>query len=684
MRVPVDGSSRTEPIRRWVLLVVAVLTPLIFITGEFTQPYNVPKMAVLVAGTGLALALKLYDMAASGHRWRVFGLWVPVTSICGPLFASWAISPYRGWALFGQYPRFQGLLPYLVFGLFGLLLVDAFGERPVVLAWALTGAAAAAGGYALVQSLGLDPLTWYYGGVPFPFTGSTGGHVNYTGGFLAIALPVAMYLWVRAARARPLAILAMVLIGAGLLVSLSQGPWVAAAGGVIIVVASLLAGRIPSARWLGLVAAGVMATVVIAPILASLVAGEGRDGLLGGTSRSRATFWEASMSLGIESPILGRGPNSFAVDGVRYRPLEDALRNGHNFTDDPHSVPLSFLANAGFVGLVGYIGVIVWAVGRFRRLDVDNILGHAFAGAFAAYFIQGLVGIDEPTQRIGMWIALGGLAICSATRPIETKSREPARTSMRITAAVGCAVLGVAAVSWGWLFLEADRNVVQAIGALHAGRQDDARELFDSAIAFRDEFEFREIYAGDLGQAALAAGEEGAPLIEEMNQVNSYLEMFPQHFAIAVAGELLHYWGHFDPEADRMALSTFERLLELDPENPLVEIEIGEVLLDLDRPDDAVALLEEIAPSLEGRMEDFWSMLAIARFRGGDLEGADSALDLSDVPAGTSCRNLIAHRLLAPPSAEPPQVMAFSCPRGLIDWYEDQRARIFGNGLDGS
>ena len=685
MTTPITGAGS---IRRAILILVVVGAPLIFVTGTFTDSFNVPKLALLIAGTSVASALKLFDMIMNRSRWRTGGLWIPVVSICGPLTISWALSPYRGWALFGQYPRFQGLLPYLIFGLFGLLVVDAFHDRPIVLAWALAGAGAISGAYALAQSLGLDPLTWYVGGAPFPVTASTGGHPNYTGGFLAISLPVAIYLWVRAPRLRSLGAAATVLISAGLLLSLSQGPWVAASGGVALVIGSLLASRVTKARSLALAAAGFMAIVIVTPVLAGLVIGEGSAGLFGGTSRSRATFWDASIDLAADSPVIGRGPNSFAVDGVRHRPLEDALRNGHNFTDDPHSVPLSFLANAGIFGLIGYIGAAAWAVGRYLKLPADHLLGHAFAGAAVAYFVQGLVGVDEPIQRIGMWVALAGLAACSVGQspPRAPTSSAPSSapsstgTRMRWTASLALGALALGTVWWAWLFLEADGNIVQALDALQAGDVREAHDRFERAISFRDEFEFREIYAGTAGQAALNIGPEGGPLIEEMRRVNTYLREFPEHIAIAVAAEHLHYWGHFDPSADLDALAGFERLLILDPHNPLVEIEASEVLLDLDRAEEAVALLESIAPSLQGKSQDFWSMLAIAHFLTGDTESADSALDEADRVAGTtSCRNRIAHQLVDSLSAEHARSLPFVCSAGLVNWYEDHEARTTGS-----
>lgn len=670
-----EAMDRTASIRRAVLLFLVVLVPVAFVKGPLFETFNVPKLALLVAGVGAAGALRLFELLTLRSRPSFAGLWVPVVAICLPLTLSWAASPYKQWALLGQYPRFQGLLPYLIFGAFGLLVVDAFGRTSLSLAWALVVGGGISGAYALLQSLSLDPLTWYVGGAPYPITSSTGGHPNYTGGFLAIALPVAVYLWVCAPRGRRFAALATVLIGGGLVTSLSQGPWGAGLGGVVVLVGAFLA---PQRRWVrkatAIVTVALAATMII-PVVVGTLLPQDRGGVFGGTSRSRGNFWRASFQLAAESPILGRGPNSFAVDGVRYRPLEDALRNGHDFTDDPHSVPLSFLANSGLVGFGGFGLLIAWVVVRIRRLPSEDLLGHAFGAACVAYLLQALVGIDEPIQRIAAWTVLAGLASRPIAEPI-SPSLPSEQSSLFLKVAAGATSLAIAttAIYWSARFVLADRDVAIASEFFEEGKLGAAQGHFEAALRFRDEYEFRETYSQLLGLAALREGAGGADLIDKMGLINSYLSEFPESTAIATEAELLHYWGHFDPRGDARALSRYERLLELDPENPLVETQMGEVLLDLDMATAAVELLKPLAAGLPGRASDLWAILSIAYARNGRMSDALAALDVARAAdPGTSCRRMIAESLIAGDSGkEPPLALSFICSRGLYQWYQDQ------------
>lgn len=658
--------------RRWMLLAMVVAVPVGFVKGFFTDPFNVPKLALLVAGTGVVGALKIEALITRRERFVVRDAWLPAAFICVPLLVSWAASPYRAWALFGQYPRFQGLVPYLVFALFGLLLVDALSGRRRELAYALVAGGALAGGYALLQSLGLDPLTWIVEGAPYPVTHSTGGHPNYTGGFLAMALPMTLYLWSRTGRVRLLGAAATILVAAGLIVSLSQGPWAAAAGAVAVLAGAAMRRRRSYAPSAALTATAFIGIAMIAPVVISMTDAAGFGGPFGGTSRTRGAFWKASLSLAVEHPVIGNGPNSFAVDAVRHRSLEEAIRSEYDFTDDPHSVPLSFLANAGIVGFAGYIGAAIWIVLRARRVIRKDLLGSAFAAAAVAYLLQGLVGVDEPIQRTGAWVAIAGLALSSplVAAPL---AGGPSSRMRRGVAMFVAATIAFGTTAWAVGFLRADRDMVRSLIAFENGDIAAARSRFEQALSFRDEYLFRHHYAENLGVAALDRGAGSTALVAEMLRVNRHLRDFPEHTAIAREAEVLHYWGHHDMRGDLQALDRYDRLRRIDPENPLVETQMSEVLLDLGRTRAALTLLEPLTDSLAGRAPDFWAILAIARLQSGDIAGARLALETARaVTPATRCRVEIASLLIVGDDDGGQLTLPFICDLGLLDWFQDR------------
>lgn len=74
------------------------------------------------------------------------------------------------------------------------------------------------------------------------------------------------------------------------------------------------------------------------------------------TTTGRTPAWERAWEMFLEAPVLGRGPQSFAWEGIRF---------GH-----PHSSPLQLLAEWGAVGtlvIAGALGMGAWAAVQLHR-----------------------------------------------------------------------------------------------------------------------------------------------------------------------------------------------------------------------------------------------------------------------------------------------------------------------------
>lgn len=181
-------------VRRWILSVTVAGVPLSS-CGLRMTPFNVPKLALLIAGVGVVASVRVIELIQGATWTALTRLVVPAIAMAAPLLIAWTFSPYPYWSVFGHYGRFQGLIPYLVVIGLGILVADAFGEDLGHLAWALTIAGGVAGPYAVLQFVGIDPFGWaqQFGGATTRT--STLGNPNFTGGFLAVVLPVAVGLW---------------------------------------------------------------------------------------------------------------------------------------------------------------------------------------------------------------------------------------------------------------------------------------------------------------------------------------------------------------------------------------------------------------------------------------------------------------------------------------------------------
>src|ERR671914_372884 len=105
---PTAILTRGPVYRRAVLLVAIFGVPTLFIRS-MNDPINVPKLSLLMVCVALAAGIRALEItqgaSAEGLRRFLF----PVAAVVTPLLVAWLFSPYRGWGLFGHYPRFTGL-----------------------------------------------------------------------------------------------------------------------------------------------------------------------------------------------------------------------------------------------------------------------------------------------------------------------------------------------------------------------------------------------------------------------------------------------------------------------------------------------------------------------------------------------------------------------------------------------
>lgn len=631
---------------RWALIGTAVGVPIFFVPDITFGPYSLPKLALLTFGLAIALAILFADLTR-GSKHSFTRLAVPATAIVLPLTIAWFWSPYQEWALFGQYSRLNGLLPYALVALLGILVADAFEGRAHLLALALAIAGGLIGTYAFVQAIGLDPF-WSPGeGGASEYPPSTIGHFNFVGGFLGICLPLSIYSWIKGSRYRLWGAGSTIAVTIGLLLSNSQGGWAAGIAGTSIIVGSLLGERFRSARRVGLFGAALVACLMVAAVVASSFLP--RWSLLGGTIRERGRLWATALEMGADSPLIGHGPASYSVEGVRYRPLASVVAEGGARPDEPHSVPLSFWANAGALGAAGFLVLAGWIIATGLRIRALDHLSTAFFAACIAYLVQSLVSIDQLPLRSALWIAISGIALSITPNGREVPVRSPRllpRGMKAVTGILAAVTISVVGLYFAGGLLMADHHAENA--REHFSRDEAAagKVQFEHATSFRFEPVYLDLYGQSLGAAALEQGLSGADLIHRMRAVYGYLKQFPDTSGILNQARLLHYWGQFQPSADIEAQRLLERARRLDPENPLIDALLSEVLIDLGLTEKARLLLERWAPTLDGHLPTYWGALSIARLLDGDPAGAESALTEGLSQSPSECRVQMAEEFL--------------------------------------
>ncbi|MFN2388946.1 MAG: O-antigen ligase family protein [Actinomycetota bacterium] len=652
--------TRGPGLRRAVLLVLVAGVPAVFLRS-LNDPFNVPKLAFLLVLVTVVGAVRVAELLQGESPERLRALLVPATALLAPLTVAWLASPFKGWELLGLYGRFGGLIPYVLVVVAGILIADAFSGDALPLAWAVVAGGVIASAYAIIQWLGADPYSWSLGGQETRGVAtSTLGNSNFTGGYLSVVLPVALGLCFldRTTRRRALKIVPVVAIG--WLLSFSQGALAAGLASLAVTGGFVLAPRWRNARLAGLAVAAAGLIVVVGAVGYTLI--EPETTRLPITVTYRGWWWQSAVSMALDSPIFGSGPNTFALKGVQYRPAPDALEINYNFADDPHSVFFAMLANAGVLGAAGFLVVVGWTVRKGVSLAAADILPASFFGSAIAYFVQAMVSIDELSLRLSLWVALGGVVASTAPRLKEAatggargrvtkkKKRRAARSPLRRPAAVYALALPVAAASWwGIGFVMADGRVLEGKRLFAQDRPEEAIERFQLALGFRDSTRYRQDYGFHLGQVALARGVEGEDYLARARDAFGYLDGFPELIGRVSLARILRNYSVVDPATGEEAIDLYEEARRIDPLNPLLGLELAETHMQLGRYEEGVELLAPLAERAGARYPEIWGALGLAHAHLGDAAAARAAIERAltlspEDPRAVSAQELLGSR----------------------------------------
>lgn len=665
-------AARIRDLRGVLLLTLIVAVPLIQLPDRALDGYSLPKVSILAIGVLAAVALAAVEWMLSGRGMSVTGALIPAAALFLPVAASWAIaSDVRWWALLGEYSRFQGLLPSALFAGFGLLVADTFRGRTrrVVIALASTGGAVA--GYAIVQALGLDPV-WIPGESQSAYPPSTIGHFNFAGGFIALGLPPAMWLWLSSRGTGRILWTAVTIVDVlAVILTFSQGAWAAAAAAAVLTAGySVRARRARVAAWIGVaaIAVAVLGSVVLSGVF---------DLDAGATARSRAGFWSAAGEMASESPVVGHGPDAFALQGNSFRSLETAVRTTVGPTNDPHSIPLAYLTNAGLLGFVGFVIAAYWGIRRGMAAIERDPASIALLGVILAYLVQGLVSIDMPVLRLGFWAALGGVAGAlpspRARKETSTRIAVPFRAALSVVVIVASLALSFMSVH---LLLRPDIRARTGVDLLSTGRYEAAIAALDTAVDHRADPEYRHRLLTALGASAIVEGPGGGRSINELVASAIFLDTFPDREGHLLTGHYLHAWAWFEPESEPDALRHFQQALRLYPGDIDARVLASESLIALGRPDEAVTLLAPVATDASGILPEYWGAYAVALLESGDREAAVAA-SREALESGGGCRALLAAELLrlttgddpGPPADPLLRTLTFSCDQDQQYFY---------------
>ena len=367
-------------------------------------------------------------------RMRLF--WAAGAFVAAVLLAT-LFSQDVGLSFIGLYHRYGGFLPFALYAAIGLTLVGLYWERPDRLKeipWAITLACIIMTPLTLwqatkIQCTGNGPfcIPWRdSNGQPPSFPVGTMGNSNFAGGFMAMAVPMFLYV-VLTARGAVLRTIMGVLFAADLLAlwfTQTRGAFIAV-GVSFLVAAFLYRDKLP--RWVRLLAAaGAVGGVLLAVEVLVHPGTKTAPGLFAhagafspfrtGTFQDRGYYWITALRIFRHHPILGTGPDTYYANYPLFRLAKDGAKLGLTITDKPHNIFLEYASNSGILGIGTYLTLVGLALAygyrRVRQLEgTARLLLVSFMTTLVAYLANQFFSIDVPPLAVVGWVALAGIAV---------------------------------------------------------------------------------------------------------------------------------------------------------------------------------------------------------------------------------------------------------------------------------
>lgn len=409
----------------------------------WSSAFAAPKtVAMVVASAVLALTVTIARPRARWRRGRT-----PLAllgTVAGFAILSTLVTADPGHSLLGEHGQHQGLVTLLCYGAAFVAAWRSVGPYPSrrLLAWILVAGGAVVATYGLVQLVGADPI--WLGVLDKGRIFSTVGQANALAAVFVLTIPLTGGLaTIAAGRARLLALAVLVMEVVAFAYAQSRGGYLGLAVGLCG--AGLLwllrsrrwrnapteasrgrstARRSPSVRTLALGAFAMLAVAaLVGPIVVSRIATH--ETRMMSSTPMRFDLWATGAAMAIDNPVVGIGPDAFALRFPEYRDRMLTRRRARAFSryrpQNPHSVPIGIGAAIGIPALAAAAVLVLWslrsAARRILRAEpAEAVLLAASVAAIVGWLVAGLFMGAEASS---MWLAavvLGSLAAPAVAR----------------------------------------------------------------------------------------------------------------------------------------------------------------------------------------------------------------------------------------------------------------------------
>lgn len=128
----------------------------------------------------------------------------------------------------------------------------------------------------------------------------------------------------------------------------------------------------------------------------------------GGTESGeiRKIVWKGAIEIWKSSPILGTGPETFALSYFKFRPKEHNLTSEWNFVyNKAHNEYLNYLANTGIIGFASYVLLILSSLFLIRqKSEKKDIFKSALFSGYVGFLVTNFFGFSVVTTNLLMFL----------------------------------------------------------------------------------------------------------------------------------------------------------------------------------------------------------------------------------------------------------------------------------------
>lgn len=498
------SSARTSGIFDGILevlwLLPVFLLPLIFFPNLFTT-FELAKVTVFKGAAVLLILLFIIAYLSKGespvfrithHRF----LWIALGIFVGCYAFSGLLSVAPGLSFFGWYPRFQGVLTFFFYLMFGLVVFFELKTAPqrerLVLALAASMALVCTA--ALFQQFIPGFLQWWSDS---DFNGRAYGTManpNYLAGYIVMILPLLMANIFR----KKFAVFSFLIFSLGiftLLLTQSRAGLLGLA--VSLLFFCMLAAYRKKAKKT-LAALAVLPFVILAGVwMVAVNSGETwvknnpllqrlalNDESLS-SAETRLQMWPAVLAQIGASPLIGFGPETFAVTFPSYAPATVNTREDRGeIPDRAHNELLDFAVQIGIPGTIAYIvfilGIIAIAGKNFLERREEEWVTLGFTSGILGLFTANMFGFSVTTH----WVLL----VLFAAVTLNTLFQKDFSTGkFRLHAFTKAAIFSVVALCGTGMFWMQDVGKVLADAEMRRGYESAAfAEFAQTAAAYKE------------------------------------------------------------------------------------------------------------------------------------------------------------------------------------------------------